>query len=233
MPWSSRCTCPSGTQYRTVRDAQAAPTACPTCASAVRTRVTATMIGFKPRPPRKRLAQPGTDAPGGFRARGAGGAAGGDRGHGGEGRRARRRVAPVPPRSSRPRQVAVLPSIKRSTRDLTRLDPRSDGNFSLRGPQLALQQRLARRLVLQQPVRPGRSGPGRPDQRRAGAVRRRGAGPGLPGAVRRPRGWLHRRQHQHGHQERHQRPPRIDLLLRAERDAAGQQRPRTAGGSQP
>jgi hypothetical protein len=32
-----------------------------------------------------------------------------------------------------PRQVAVLPSIKRSTRDLTRLDPRSDGNFSFAG----------------------------------------------------------------------------------------------------
>jgi hypothetical protein len=32
-----------------------------------------------------------------------------------------------------PREVAVLPSIKRSTRDLTRLDPRSDGNFSFAG----------------------------------------------------------------------------------------------------
>jgi outer membrane receptor protein involved in Fe transport len=32
-----------------------------------------------------------------------------------------------------PTQVAVLPSIKRSTRDLTRLDPRSDGNFSFAG----------------------------------------------------------------------------------------------------
>ena len=32
-----------------------------------------------------------------------------------------------------PQQVAVLPSIKRSTRDLTRLDPRSDGNFSFWG----------------------------------------------------------------------------------------------------
>ena len=32
-----------------------------------------------------------------------------------------------------PEQVAVLPSIKRSTRDLTRLDPRSDGNFSFAG----------------------------------------------------------------------------------------------------
>ncbi len=32
-----------------------------------------------------------------------------------------------------PQQVAVLPSIKRSTRDLTRLDPRSDGNFSFAG----------------------------------------------------------------------------------------------------
>ncbi|MGQ0703824.1 MAG: TonB-dependent receptor [Gemmatimonadales bacterium] len=30
-------------------------------------------------------------------------------------------------------KVAVLPSIKRSTRDLTRLDPRSDGNFSFAG----------------------------------------------------------------------------------------------------
>lgn len=30
-------------------------------------------------------------------------------------------------------QVAMLPSIKRSTRDLTRLDPRSDGNFSFGG----------------------------------------------------------------------------------------------------
>lgn len=30
-------------------------------------------------------------------------------------------------------QVAVMPSIKRSTRDLTRLDPRSDGNFSFGG----------------------------------------------------------------------------------------------------
>ena len=32
-----------------------------------------------------------------------------------------------------PEQVAILPSIKRSTRDLTRLDPRSDGNFSFAG----------------------------------------------------------------------------------------------------
>jgi hypothetical protein len=32
-----------------------------------------------------------------------------------------------------PQQVEILPSIKRSTRDLTRLDPRSDGNFSFAG----------------------------------------------------------------------------------------------------
>ncbi len=32
-----------------------------------------------------------------------------------------------------PARVAVLPSIKRSTRDLTRLDPRSDGNFAFGG----------------------------------------------------------------------------------------------------
>ncbi|MGH2567884.1 MAG: TonB-dependent receptor, partial [Bacteroidota bacterium] len=32
-----------------------------------------------------------------------------------------------------PEQVASLPSVKRSTRDLTRLDPRSDGNFSFAG----------------------------------------------------------------------------------------------------
>ncbi len=32
-----------------------------------------------------------------------------------------------------PKQVQELPSIKRSTRDLTRLDPRSDGNFSFGG----------------------------------------------------------------------------------------------------
>lgn len=32
-----------------------------------------------------------------------------------------------------PQQVTALPSIKRSTRDLTRLDPRSDGNFSFGG----------------------------------------------------------------------------------------------------
>ncbi len=32
-----------------------------------------------------------------------------------------------------PGQVTALPSIKRSTRDLTRLDPRSDGNFSFNG----------------------------------------------------------------------------------------------------
>ena len=32
-----------------------------------------------------------------------------------------------------PEEVAVLPSIKRSTRDLTRLDPRSDGNFAFAG----------------------------------------------------------------------------------------------------
>jgi hypothetical protein len=32
-----------------------------------------------------------------------------------------------------PDQVAQLPSIKRSTRDLTRMDPRSDGNFSFGG----------------------------------------------------------------------------------------------------
>lgn len=32
-----------------------------------------------------------------------------------------------------PQQVVALPSIKRSTRDLTRIDPRSDGNFSFAG----------------------------------------------------------------------------------------------------
>src|ERR1041385_5403683 len=32
-----------------------------------------------------------------------------------------------------PTKVALIPSIKRSTRDLTRLDPRSDGNFSFAG----------------------------------------------------------------------------------------------------
>ncbi len=32
-----------------------------------------------------------------------------------------------------PLQVAALPSVKRSTRDLTRIDPRSDGNFSFAG----------------------------------------------------------------------------------------------------
>lgn len=32
-----------------------------------------------------------------------------------------------------PRDVVLLPSIKRSTRDLTRLDPRSDGNYSFGG----------------------------------------------------------------------------------------------------
>jgi hypothetical protein len=32
-----------------------------------------------------------------------------------------------------PRQVEVLPSVKRSTRDLIRLDPRNDGNFSFAG----------------------------------------------------------------------------------------------------
>ena len=32
-----------------------------------------------------------------------------------------------------PKEVTMLPSIKRSTRDLTRLDPRSDGNFSFGG----------------------------------------------------------------------------------------------------
>jgi hypothetical protein len=32
-----------------------------------------------------------------------------------------------------PEQVAILSSVKRSTRDLTRVDPRSDGNFSFAG----------------------------------------------------------------------------------------------------
>jgi hypothetical protein len=32
-----------------------------------------------------------------------------------------------------PAQVVALPSIKRSTRDLTRIDPRSDGNYSFAG----------------------------------------------------------------------------------------------------
>ena len=33
----------------------------------------------------------------------------------------------------KPKEVTLLPSIKRSTRDLTRLDPRSDGNYSFGG----------------------------------------------------------------------------------------------------
>ena len=69
------------------------------------------------------------------------------------------RVAPAPPPSS-PAQVAVLPSIKRSTRDLTRLDPAERRQLQLRRPQLALQQRLAGRLLFQQSVRPRRSGAG-------------------------------------------------------------------------
>src|SRR5207247_8083604 len=32
-----------------------------------------------------------------------------------------------------PQKVALLPSVKRSTRDLIRIDPRSDGNYSFAG----------------------------------------------------------------------------------------------------
>ena len=42
-------------------------------------------------------------------------------------------AAPGRPRTSARSRWRVLPSIKRSTRDLTRLDPRSDGNFSFAG----------------------------------------------------------------------------------------------------
>ena len=82
--------------------------------------------------PGRRSAQPGSDPAAGPGAQGPGGGAGGDRGA------AERDEVLYADRTGAatyitPQQVEVLPSIKRSTRDLTRLDPRSDGNFSFAG----------------------------------------------------------------------------------------------------
>ena len=153
---------------------------------------------------RERLPEPGRDQAGGPGAEAPGGPAGGDRGDGGCGRRSWTPAAPGAATYISPEQVEILPSIKRSTRDLTRPGPAQRRQLRLRRPELALQQRLAGRILLQQPVRPRRSGAGRADQRRAGPY----------DAVEQVQvslapfdvgGRFHRREHQHRDQERDQR----------------------------
>ena len=174
---------PSGTQYRTVVRT-GGTYSLPNLRVGGPYTITATMIGFTPESRPERLPEPRPDAARGLRAEPPGGPAGGARGHGGEGRCARRRAHRCRDvhRSGTGRSAA-LHQAKHARPDPA--GPPERRQLRLRRPQLAVQQHFARRLVLQQPVRPGRSGAGRPDQRRAGAVRRGGAGAGLAGAVRR------------------------------------------------
>ena len=136
---------------------------------------------------------------------------------------ARRAVRAPAPRPSSTRSGRALPSIKRSTRDLTRLDPRSDGNFSFAGRNWLYNNISLDGSYFNNPFGLDDPAPGGQTNAEPVPYRRGGAGAGVDRAVRRARGRLHRRQHQHRHQERHQQLPRLALLVRAERGAPGQQ----------
>ena len=224
---------PSGTQYRAVARTGGAYSL-PNMRVGGPYRVTASMIGFEPKTAedvvflslgetqRVDLAlEPQAVRAGGDR---------GDGGRGGQGPRRRpdrRRHVHQPGAGGAP----PLDQAKHPRPDPAR--PAERRQLQLRRPELALQQRLARRLLLQQSVRPRRSGAGRPDQRRAGALRRGRAGAGLDGAVRRAGGRVHRRQHQHRDQERHQRLARLALHASAGPRALQGNTVRGPGGRSP
>ena len=108
--------------------------------------------------------------------------------------------------------MELLPSIKRSTRDLTRLDPRSDGNFSFAGRNWLYNNVSLDGSYFNNPF--GLDDPAPGGQTNAEPVPYDAVEQVqvslAPFDVR--RGRLHRREHQHGHQERHQQPARLALL---------------------
>ena len=122
---------PSGTQYRAVARASGAYTL-PNVRIGGPYRVTATFLGFEPRSTEDVFLNLGETRRLDFRlprsaVRLAGQQITGLRD---EERESERTGAAT---FVSPAQVIALPSIKRSTRDLTRIDPRSDGNFSFAG----------------------------------------------------------------------------------------------------
>ncbi len=116
-----------------------------------------------------------------------------------------------------PEQVAVLPSIKRSTRDLTRLDPRSDGNFAFAGRNWLYNNVSLDGSYFNNPF--GLDDPAPGGQTNAEPVPYDAVEQVqvslAPFDVR--EGGFTGRQHQHGHQERHQPPAGLALFLRAKR----------------
>ncbi len=99
-------------------------------------------------------------------------------------------------------------AIARPAAHLQRPRPRrseSRREHGVRRKELALQQHLAGRLLLQQRVRTGRPGPGGTDGFGADSLHGDRAGERAGGSVRHPSGRLHGRQRQHRLEEWHQR----------------------------
>jgi hypothetical protein len=82
-------------------------------------------------------------------------------------------------------QVVAMPSIKRSTRDLTRIDPRSDGNFSFAGRNWLYNNITLDGSYFNNSFGLDDPAPGGQANAEPSAVRRRGAGAGGDRAVRR------------------------------------------------
>ena len=122
---------PSGTQYRAVARSGGAYTL-PNVRVGGPYRVTATFLGFEPRSTEDVFLNLGETRRLDFRLPRAAVQLAGQQitGARNEQRESERTGAAT---FVTPAQVVALPSIKRSTRDLTRIDPRSDGNFSFAG----------------------------------------------------------------------------------------------------
>ena len=122
---------PSGTQYRAVARSGGAYTL-PNVRVGGPYRLTATFIGFEPRSAEDVFLNLGETRRLDFRLPRAAVQIAGQQitGARNEERESERTGAAT---FVSPAQVIAMPSIKRSTRDLTRIDPRSDGNFSFAG----------------------------------------------------------------------------------------------------
>ena len=121
---------PSGTQYRAVSRSSGAYTL-PNVKVGGPYRITATFLGFEPRTTEDVFLNLGETRRVDFRLpRSSACSIAGQQITGAQERESERTGAAT---FVSPAQVIALPSIKRSTRDLTRLDPRSDGNFSFAG----------------------------------------------------------------------------------------------------
>jgi len=122
---------PSGTQYRAISRSSGAYTL-PNMRVGGPYRVTATFLGYQPSPTEDVFLSLGETRRLDFRlVRAAVQLAGQQITGARDEERARTRTGAAT--FVDPAQVVALPSIKRSTRDLTRIDPRSDGNFSFAG----------------------------------------------------------------------------------------------------